>query len=112
MAQDEEQDREAREQDTRNDPDCDDLWAELWADAVARALEPEPEELNPFLPFEAAVELEAETKRSRVLERWLLLTIGVLELPEAKLPRRELERWLWHKVDLGSCSQRRVIVEY
>ena len=84
-----------REQDPRNDNDFEDLWA----DAVARALEPEPEELNPFLPFEAAVELEAETKRSRVLERWLLLTIGVLELPEAKLPRRELERWLWHKVD-------------
>ena len=34
-----------REQDPRNDTDFEDLWE----DAVARALEPEPEELqNPF----------------------------------------------------------------
>ena len=58
-----------REQDPRNDTDFEDLWE----DAVARALEPEPEELqNPLLPFEAAVvdaKLDAETKRRRVLER-------------------------------------------
>ena len=58
-----------REQDPRNDTDFEDLWG----DAVARALEPEPEELqNPLLPFEAAVvdaKLDVETKRRRVLER-------------------------------------------
>ena len=58
-----------REQDPMNDTDFEDLWG----DAVARALEPEPEELqNLLLPCEAAVvdaKLDAETKRRRVLER-------------------------------------------
>ena len=62
-----------REQDPRNDTDFEDSWE----DAVARALEPEPEELqNPLLPFEAAgvdAKLDAETKRRRVLERRLSL---------------------------------------
>ena len=73
----------AREQDPANDPDIEFLWAE----AVAQTIEEDQEEINPFLFLEAAVadaKLEADTKRRRVLERWLLLKIGVLELPEAK----------------------------
>ena len=83
-----------------NDPQWRMLWAReqdpqwrddiefLWAEAVAQTNEEDQEEINPFLPFEAAVadaKLEADTKQRRVLERWLLLIkIGVLELPEAK----------------------------